>query len=91
MLYILAVFLYLQISELGIEYEGPINYNSTDSVQLDDIDPIISTEERDLLTRVLADMERDALDEEIWLCEYAVARSFIHSITQNAHAGNPHV
>ena len=47
----------IQISELGIDYEGPINYNSTDSVQLDGIDPVISTEERDLLTRVLADME----------------------------------
>ena len=51
---------------------------------MDDIDPIITPEERQLLLSVLGDMERDtSAEEENWLCQYTVARSFIHSLTNH--------
>lgn len=74
----------LQVSDLGIDYDGPVHHTDIEvtGVQLDDIDNVLSTEERESLTTTLLDMEREASDEEVWLAQYRVAQSFIHSRSQ---------
>ena len=72
-----------QVFEVGIDYEGPIDprlHSTTETVQLDELDPVLSTDETEMLSRMLLDIEREPLAEEVWLHQYAVARTFIHSV-----------
>ena len=70
----------------GIDYEGPMAYDDTSSatVRLDDPQPLLSARDKEQLSRILSDMELELPDqEENWLGQYAVARSFIHSVIIN--------
>ena len=50
-------------------------------VQLDDLPALVSTHDTEQLSRILSDMEMESPDQEDnWLGQYAVARSFIHSV-----------
>ena len=71
-----------QVSEVGIDYEGPIDH-STESVQLDEVDSVLSRDQNEILTRMLLNIEREPLAEEIWIHQYALARSFIRSVTHS--------
>ena len=71
----------LQVSSFGIDYEGPIDTHSAHMVQLDDLPPLLSAHDRDQLSQILSDMELESPEQEDnWLGQYAVARSFIHSV-----------
>ena len=51
------------------------------TVQLDDPRPILSVYDKEQLSRILSDMELESPDQEDnWLGQYAVARSFIQSV-----------
>lgn len=78
-------FVLLQVFGLGIDYDGPVHHTDIEvaGVQLDDVDSLLSTEERESLNTILLDMEREANDEEVWLAQYRVAQSFIHSTSQS--------
>ena len=50
-------------------------------MQLDDLPEVISTHHREQLSQILSDMELEAPNQEDnWFGQYAVARSFIHSV-----------
>jgi len=72
----------LQFSEYGVDYDGPVSYNglSESDVQLDDLDPILSSSDQELLSTISSEVERDTCeDEESWLGQYVFACSFIYS------------
>ena len=74
--------LHVQVSGFGIDYEGPMSSRSDDAtVQLDDPHPMLSVYDKEQLSRISSDMELESPDQEDnWLGQYAVARSFIHSV-----------
>ena len=63
-----------------MDTEGPIAAQvSENAVQLDDLPEVLSTHHREQL--FLSDMELEAPhQEDNWFGQYAVARSFIHSV-----------
>ena len=45
---------------------------------------MLCPEDKELLPSILSDMEQERPEqEENWLCQYVVARSFIHAITSS--------
>ena len=65
-----------------MDYDGPISAHITENtVQLDNLPALLSPHDKEQLSQILSDMEMESPDqEENWLGQYAVARSFIHSV-----------
>ena len=65
-----------------MDYDGSVSHNGLleSDVQLDDLDPILSSSDQELLSTILSEVERDACgDEESWLGQYVFACSFVYS------------
>ena len=60
------------------------NSLSESGVQLDDLDPILSASDQDILSNILSEMETETYNEESWLSQYVFAHSFIHSAVNEA-------